>query len=178
LLGLLDAPTSGRVLLDGENTSTLHDAALARLRLLKIGFVFQFHFLLPEFSVIENVTVPMRKLGALSERAAYARAETLLIEVSLADHMRKRVDQLSAGERQRVAIARALANDPLVVLADEPTGNLDTKSGRLVFDIFARLTAQRSKTVVMVTHDLGLAALCNRRIQVVDGSIVSDECGS
>jgi lipoprotein-releasing system ATP-binding protein len=175
LLGLLDVPTQGRILLDGEDTSPLDEEALAKLRLVKLGFVFQFHFLLPEFSVLENVMVPMRKLGALGDAAMRERASAVLADLGLGDSLKKRPDQLSGGQRQRVAIARALANEPLVILADEPTGNLDSKNGRLVFDIFARLASEGGKTVVTVTHDLDLAALCQRRVHLVDGRIVSDE---
>ena len=175
LLGLLDSPTRGRVLLDGEDTSALDHTELARRRLVKLGFVFQFHFLLPEFSVLENVMVPMRKLAGRPERAMRERAGNLLAELGLGDALRKLPSQLSGGQRQRVAIARALANDPRLILADEPTGNLDTVNGRLVFDIFARLAAADGRAVVTVTHDQDLAALCRRRVHLVDGRIVSDE---
>ena len=175
LLGLLDAPTSGRILLDGADTGALDDAALARLRLAKIGFVFQFHFLLSEFSVLDNMLVPMRKRALLGDAEMRARAAALLAELGLGEIFAKRVHQLSAGERQRVAIARALANDPILLLADEPTGNLDSRNSKIVFDIFLRLAEERGKTVIAVTHNLDLAAMCSRSVRIVDGRIVSDE---
>jgi lipoprotein-releasing system ATP-binding protein len=175
LLGLLDRPTSGALRMAGQDTSSLDDDALARLRLEMLGFVFQFHFLLPEFSVLENVTLPMRKMGRLSSTAMRERAASLLEELGLAGHLDKRPDQLSGGQRQRVAVARALANDPHVVLADEPTGSLDSKSSEQVFQILQDLVKKRGKTVIAVTHDMEIAARADRRIQLVDGAVVSDE---
>ncbi len=174
LLGLLDHPTSGRILLDGEDTTALDERGLADTRLRKIGFVFQFHFLLPEFTVLGNVMVPMRRLGRLSETAMRERAEGLLADFGLADQMTKRPDQVSGGQRQRVAIARALANRPRVILCDEPTGNLDTHSSANVFEIFAGLVHAQGATIVAVTHDLDFAAGTDRRIHLVDGRIVED----
>jgi len=174
LLGLLDVPTSGRVLLKGEDTSRQDEATLAKLRLAHIGFVFQFHFLLPEFTVLDNMLVPMRKLGRLGPAAMQARATALLDELGLSDSLRKKPDQLSGGQRQRVAIARALANDPPLILADEPTGNLDSRNGQIVFDIFTRVVREQGRTVVAVTHDLDLAARCFRRVQLIDGRLASD----
>lgn len=175
LLGLLDLPTTGDVLIDGRSTNVMMEDERADVRLSRIGFVFQFHFLLPEFSITENVALPMRALGGLSARAATSRAEELLISFGLSDHLRKRPDQLSGGQRQRVAVARALANDPPVILADEPTGSLDTLATSQVFDILRDLVTLGGKTVVAVTHDLNLAAQMHRRVHVVDGRIVSDE---
>ena len=175
LLGLLDRPTSGRLLLDGVNTTDLKLPELARLRLEKLGFVFQFHFLLPEFSALDNVMLPMLKLAKLTPTAMRARAEQLLADLDLAAHIHKRPDQLSGGQRQRVAIARALANEPKVILADEPTGNLDTKNAHNVFEIFERLVYDHHKTVVMVTHDADLASQFQRRIVVVDGCLQEAE---
>lgn len=174
LLGLLDHPTSGQILLDGRDTTTLSPADLARLRLERLGFVFQFHFLLPEFTARENVLIPMRRRGALPPRAMEERAAQILADLGLSDAAGKRPDQMSGGQRQRVAVARALANDPALLLADEPTGNLDTKNARGVFDIFARLAGERGKTVIVVTHDLDLAATTTRQVRLVDGRIVSD----
>ena len=174
VLGLLDRPTEGRVLLDGEDTSQLGTEALARLRLTKLGFVFQFHFLLPEFTALENVALPLRRLGREDDGIVVARAQALLEEFGLGPMSGKRPDQLSGGERQRVALARALANRPLVVLADEPTGNLDSRNSELVFELFTRL-ARAGQTIVAVTHDMGLAERADRRIRLVDGRIVSDE---
>ncbi|KZE30533.1 ABC transporter ATP-binding protein [Chelatococcus daeguensis] len=176
LLGLLDEPTEGTLSLAGHATLGLHDEARAKLRLATIGFVFQFHFLLPEFTARENVEIPMRKLGRLSPGEMSRRATELLAAIGLADHLDKRPDQLSGGQRQRVAVARALANDPPLVLADEPTGSLDSTSSEQVFLILADLVRQRGKTVVAVTHDLDIASRVDRRIHLVDGKVVSDDC--
>jgi len=173
LLGLLDVPTQGMVYLEGRDTSQLDQAELASLRLKKLGFVFQFHFLLPEFSVVENVMMPMRKLAARTDREMREQATRILEELGLGAALKKTPDQLSGGERQRVAIARALANDPLIILADEPTGNLDTKNGRIVFDIFKRLVEVNGQAVITVTHDPQLSALTQRQIRLVDGQIVA-----
>lgn len=175
LLGLLDRPTSGTLRITGQHTSSMDDDALARLRLGMLGFVFQFHFLLPEFSVLENVKLPMRKAGRLSSSEMRERAASLLEELGLAGHLDKRPDQLSGGQRQRVAVARALANDPHLVLADEPTGSLDSKSSEQVFQILRDLVHKRGKTVIAVTHDMDIAARVDRRIHLVDGKVVSDE---
>jgi lipoprotein-releasing system ATP-binding protein len=174
LLGLLDAPSSGEVWLENDDTSALDDDELARLRLAKLGFVFQFHFLLPEFSVRDNVALPIRRLGRLDERAARERAGQLLEGLGLGGKTEKKPGQLSGGERQRVAIARALANNPRIILADEPTGNLDRANGKLVFEIFSKLAAQGGTTVIVVTHDLELAATCRRQVRMLDGRIVAD----
>jgi lipoprotein-releasing system ATP-binding protein len=175
LLGLLDRPTAGQVLLEGQDTAGLDAAALAALRLARIGFVFQFHFLLPEFSALDNVLIPIRKLGRLEGAAARAQALDLLSSLGLADAAAKLPEQLSGGMRQRAAVARALANGPALLLADEPTGNLDTRNAAAVFDIFERLVAERAMTVLVVTHDAELARRAGRRVHLVDGAIVSDE---
>ncbi|WP_248291481.1 ABC transporter ATP-binding protein [Neoroseomonas marina] len=177
LLGLLDRPSSGRVLLEGRDTATLAPPALAALRLARLGFVFQFHFLLPEFSALDNVLIPIRRRGVLKPADAEARAMSLLEALGLADAARKLPEQLSGGMRQRVAVARALANDPVLLLADEPTGNLDTKNAAAVFDIFARLAQEDGRAVLVVTHDADLAHRATRRVHLVDGRIVSDERG-
>ncbi len=174
LLGLLDRPTKGEVLLEGRDTARLSAKEMAALRLARLGFVFQFHFLLPEFSALDNVLIPIRRLGRLRDAAARERAMGLLGALGLADAAAKLPEQLSGGMRQRVAIARALANDPALILADEPTGNLDTKNASAVFDIFAKLAAEEGRTVIVVTHDADLAARTTRRIHLVDGRIVSD----
>ncbi len=172
LLGLLDRPTRGEVTIAGRPTGSLDEAALARLRLETLGFVFQFHFLLPEFSALENVALPMRALGRLSGERIRARSGEILDSLGLSAHMHKRPDQMSGGQRQRVAIARALANDPLVVLADEPTGNLDTHSTAQVIAILREMIAGAAqKAVVVVTHDLALAAQADRHVQIVDGKV-------
>jgi len=171
LLGLLDTPTSGRILLDGQDTSGYGEDQLAATRLGKLGFVFQFHFLLVEFTVLENVLLPMRRLGKLDEGAARKRAEDLLEQLGLREHARKHPHQLSGGQRQRVAIVRALANDPLIILADEPTGNLDTHASANVQQILHDLTRQLGTTVIAVTHDVTFANAADRRIGIVDGQI-------
>jgi lipoprotein-releasing system ATP-binding protein len=175
LLGLLDLPTSGDVLIDGRSTTAMTEVERAEVRLTRLGFVFQFHFLLPEFSITENVALPMRALGKLPPRAITARAEELLASFGLGDHRHKTPDQLSGGQRQRVAVARALANDPPVILADEPTGSLDSVSTAQVFGILRDLVALRGKTVVAVTHDLNLASQMHRQVRIVDGRLAKDE---
>jgi lipoprotein-releasing system ATP-binding protein len=175
LLGLLDLPTTGEVRIRGRATAHMDETERARIRLSTLGFIFQFHFLLPEFSALENVALPMRALGGQTDEAVRERAASLLASLGLAEHMMKRPDQLSGGQRQRVAVARALANDPPVILADEPTGSLDSKSSEQVFQILRDLVDERKKTVVAVTHDLNLAHRMDRRIVLVDGAIASDD---
>lgn len=172
LLGLLDAPTSGDVLVKGRSVTMIDDDQRAFLRLSSLGFVFQFHFLLPEFSALANVMLPMRALKRLSEPRMRARAMELLSSLGLEAHADKLPSQLSGGERQRVAIARALANEPMVLLADEPTGNLDSASGAQVISIFRRLVDETGSAIVMVTHDLSLAAQADRQVEMSDGAIV------
>lgn len=174
LLGLLDVPTSGEIWLDGTATSGFDEDRLARVRLEKLGFVFQFHFLLGEFTALDNVILPMAKLGRLPEAARRARAAALLADLGLKDHLHKRPDQLSGGQRQRVAIARAMANEPLVILADEPTGNLDTASSATVREILSELVHAQNRTVVAVTHDPEFARAGDRIVRIVDGRIESD----
>ena len=171
LLGLLDRPSEGELLLSGKGTRALPERDRAQLRLERIGFVFQFHFLLPEFTALENVLLPMRKLAKLDVEARQARAEALLVSLGLDTALTKLPEQLSGGQRQRVAIARALANDPEVILADEPTGNLDSKNGTLVFDIFEELVREQGRSIITVTHDPGLADRTDRRIVIVDGCL-------
>jgi lipoprotein-releasing system ATP-binding protein len=175
LLGLLDVPTTGEVRIRGRATAAMDEEERAFTRLSTIGFVFQFHFLLPEFTVRENVMLPMRALRRLSLRAMRERAAALLAALGLADHIDKRPDQLSGGQRQRVAVARSLANEPPLILADEPTGSLDSKSSEQVFEILRELVEQHGKTVVAVTHDLDMAKRMHRRIVLEDGGIASDD---
>jgi len=175
LLGLLDLPTEGEVLIRGRSTANMAEEERARLRLASLGFVFQFHFLLPEFTLTENVALPMRALGELSPQEIRERAEGLLESLGLGEHRHKRPDQISGGQRQRVAVARALANEPPVVLADEPTGSLDSKSTEQVFSLLRSVVDDRGKTVVAVTHDLELANRMDRRVHIVDGRIVADD---
>jgi lipoprotein-releasing system ATP-binding protein len=174
LLGLLDVPTAGEVFIRGRPTSAMNEAERAQIRLSTLGFVFQFHFLLPEFTVLDNILLPMRALGALSQREMTERGLDLLGSLGLADHVYKRPDQLSGGQRQRVAVARALANEPAIILADEPTGSLDSKSSEQVFVLLQELVEIRGKTVVAVTHDLALANRMHRQVQLVDGHVVVD----
>lgn len=174
LLGLLDVPTHGTIELDGVNTQGFNDAQLTQLRLEKLGFVFQFHFLLSEFSVLDNVCLPMRRLGRWPEAQCRERAMSLLTRLGVAAQASKLPSQLSGGQRQRVAVARALANDPLILLADEPTGNLDTVASANVRQILHDLTRELGKSVIAVTHDPKFAAGADRRINVVDGQIDPD----
>jgi putative ABC transport system ATP-binding protein len=172
LLGLiagLDAPSSGSIVIDGVDITTLDEDPLARLRGAKIGFVFQFFHLIPSLTALENVQVPL-ELADASDPAS--RAAALLDEVGLADRRRHYPSQLSGGEQQRVAIARALANNPPILLADEPTGNLDTVTGRHVIDLLAEVHRARGATLVLVTHDAELAARADSRIALRDGRIV------
>jgi len=175
LLGLLDLPTSGDVLIDGRSTSQMSEEERAAVRLTRLGFVFQFHFLLPEFSITENVALPMRALGRLPAQAIIKRAQELLGSIGLGDHLHKTPDQLSGGQRQRVAVARALANDPPLILADEPTGSLDSVATGQVFELLRDLVTAHGKSVVAVTHDLDLARQMQRRLHVVDGRLATDE---
>jgi lipoprotein-releasing system ATP-binding protein len=174
LLGLLDRPTGGTLRIGGRDTEPMDEEERAQTRLSMLGFVFQFHFLLPEFTVRENVALPMRKLGRLGKADMDTRADELLHSLGLGDHLDKRPDQLSGGQRQRAAVARALANDPPIVLADEPTGSLDSQNSEQVFSILEALVRERGKTVVAVTHDLDMAARMDRRLHLVDGRIEAD----
>jgi putative ABC transport system ATP-binding protein len=172
LLGLiagLDAPTSGDVLIDGVNITTLGEDALAKLRGEKIGFVFQFFHLIPSLTAFENVAVPMEIAGA---RDAQPRAQRLLDEVGLTGRAHHYPSQLSGGEQQRVALARALANNPPILLADEPTGNLDSANGRHIMELVRDIHRLRGTTIVLVTHDVELAALADSRLILRDGRVV------
>lgn len=171
LLGLLDRPTSGSVEFGGIDTNKLDGDERAELRLEQFGFVFQFHFLLPEFTALENVLMPIRRLGRLSGSEMIERALDILDSVDLADQAQKTPDRMSGGERQRVAIARALANDPALVLGDEPTGNLDSENSARVVGIFRRMAHDQGRAVVCVTHDPSVAAAADLRIHMLDGAI-------
>lgn len=175
LMGLLDQPTSGKVFIDGMETTGLSEEDLQKIRLEKIGFVFQFHFLMTEFSALDNVMLPMRKLGKLSKGEMKDRAEELLGYFGLKEAGYKNPGQLSGGERQRVAVARAMANKPLLLLADEPTGNLDTKNGAIVLDIFRKLVVEEGVSVITITHDLSLAEKTDRQVHLQDGRIITPE---
>jgi putative ABC transport system ATP-binding protein len=172
LLGLiagLDSPTTGQVLIEGVDITALGEDALAKLRGEKIGFVFQFFHLIPSLTAHENVSVPMEIAGAADARK---RADTLLEEVGLTGRGHHYPSQLSGGEQQRVALARALANNPRIVLADEPTGNLDTANGRHIMELLRKIHAERRTTVVLVTHDAELAAMADARLVLRDGRVM------
>jgi len=169
LLGLiagLDAPSAGRVVIDGTDITSLDEDRLARLRGQKIGFVFQFFHLVPSLTAFENVMVPMEIAG---RPGAAARATALLSEVGLTGRGHHYPSQLSGGEQQRIAIARAFANEPLILLADEPTGNLDTANGRHVMELLREVNERRGTTLVLATHDASLAALAHERLALRDG---------
>ncbi len=178
LVGLLDRPTAGRLFVTGREAGVLGDVELTRLRGHNIGFVFQYHYLLPAFTAVENVMMPILATRGHPDDAMRERAELLLDKVGLTpwrDHM---ANDLSGGQQQRVAMARALAMDPALVLADEPTGNLDTKSADGVFDVLREVNRTSGTTFLIVTHDPRLAQRCDRIIQLVDGNIVSDQPNS
>ena len=173
ILGLLDQPDVGEVRIKTEVVSNLPDDQLSIRRNELLGFIFQFHFLLEEFTAEENVMIPMRKLGKLTEPEMLERAATLLDAVGLAAKRARPSRHLSGGEQQRVAIARALANDPDVILADEPTGNLDTKNSHRAFDLLQRIVQERGKALLLVTHNPEIAELCDWTHAMEDGRIVN-----
>ena len=172
LLGALDRPTSGQVLFDGEDVFARPESGLARFRRTEVGFVFQFYNLFPEMTALENAMLP-----ALLQRRAFDEARRLaadaLVEVGLGDRQRHRPGELSGGEQQRVAVARALVGRPRLVLADEPTGNLDPKTSEVIFDLFLRLQAERRLTFVIATHNQELARKADRGYRLVDGRAVA-----
>ena len=174
LLGLiagLDAPTDGEIRIDGQPITTMNEDQLAELRGGKIGFVFQSFHLIPSLTALENILVPMEIAGKRNPRE---RAQHLIEDVDLVARAHHYPSQLSGGEQQRVAIARAFANDPSIMLADEPTGNLDSNNGRHVFELMVEMNRKRKATLVLVTHDHELAALADRKISLRDGRVVSD----
>src|SRR5438132_13157579 len=169
VLGLLDLPDAGQVAIESEPVSHLSDDELAHKRNKFIGFIFQFHFLMDEFTAQENVTIPMRKLGQLSDAQMRERAADLLEAVGLGDKLRRLSRQLSGGEQQRVAIARALANDPRVILADEPTGNLDTANSERASQLLQKLLHHRGKALLLATHNPVIAEACDWIHEMRDG---------
>ncbi len=173
IIGCLDKPTSGEYILDGINISKANDSKLAEIRNMKIGFVFQSFNLLPKLSALENVELPMVYAG-VSSKLRRQRAIDVLDKVGLKDRMKHKPNELSGGQRQRVAIARALSNSPSILLADEPTGNLDSRSGEEIMGIFQTLHKEGA-TIVMVTHEPDIAQHSKRIITFRDGSVVSDE---
>jgi putative ABC transport system ATP-binding protein len=174
ILGALDVPTSGAYNLDGQQVDKLSDNKLAEIRSHKIGFVFQQFNLLPRTSALDNVLLPLLYNG-LRGRARVEKAKSALAIVGLGDRMHHKPNQLSGGQQQRVAIARALVNDPAILLADEPTGNLDSKTGEEIIDLFQKLHDEEGQTVVFVTHDAFIARHTNRVIRLADGKVVGDE---
>ncbi len=175
LLGLLDRPTAGRILLQGRDTTGLDERERSALRGRALGFVFQFHHLLPAFTALENVMMPMLAARGREEAGMRERAFALLDEIGLADRASYGASKLSGGQQQRVAVARALVLEPPLVLADEPTGNLDTESGAQVFELLRRVSERHRTAFLVVTHDERIAARCDRVLTMVDGRIRSDE---
>lgn len=173
LLSTMDTDYEGQLFIHNELVTGQMDAKLAKIRNEKIGFVFQFHYLLMEYNVLKNVMLPGFKLGKYSNEELEQRAMGHLKTLGMENHALKMTNQLSGGEKQRVAIARALINDPLVIMGDEPTGNLDRKNGDLVFDIFKKLTEDFNQTILIVTHDIDFANKTDRIITMEDGRILS-----
>lgn len=175
ILGLLDQPTSGEIYLLGQPTSQMMDQQRTVLRGQSIGFVFQFHHLIQAFSVLENVLMPHMLVHGKPSEDAIERAHSLLTAVGLSEFAKRKASQLSGGQQQRVAIARALITQPALLLADEPTGNLDSKTASEVFELFREVNEQQNCAVLLVTHDPRLSATCDRTIKLVDGKIESDQ---
>ncbi|MBK6628074.1 MAG: ABC transporter ATP-binding protein [Flavobacteriales bacterium] len=173
ILSTMDTDYEGDVVIDGERTQGLSGERLAAIRNEKIGFVFQFHYLLPEFSVLHNVMLPGLKLGRKSAAEVEADAMARLKELEMDGQARKMANQLSGGQKQRVAIARALINDPLIIMGDEPTGNLDKRNAEIVFGIFQHIASEHKRSLLIVTHDPDFAARTDRNIVMDDGRIVS-----
>jgi len=175
LLGLLDRPESGEIRIHNVDYAPASDADRTRVRNRHIGFIFQFHFLIPELTAAENVMLPMKKSGRLSSREIVERSHSLLSEMDLGDKYERLATQLSGGEQQRVAVARALANDPDFILADEPTGNLDARNSDAVFNLLKKVTQTFNQAVLMVTHNLELARRSDYLYEMKDGLFISRE---
>jgi lipoprotein-releasing system ATP-binding protein len=174
ILGLLDVPDAGSIEISSTAIAGMSDEQLARRRNELIGFIFQFHFLMEDFTAHENVMIPMRRLGRLSEDEMSERAAHLLEAVDLGDKLRRQSRHLSGGEQQRVAIARALANDPQVILADEPTGNLDTNNSQRAFELLGNIVREREKALLLVTHNRFIADACDWVHEMKDGRIIAN----
>ena len=174
VIGLLDRPTAGKLFISSSEVSRLDDKALTRLRGHSIGFVFQYHYLLPAFTAVENVMMPLLADRGRPDSAMRRRAEELLESMHLTPWRDNLTVNMSGGQQQRVAVARSLAMKPSLVLADEPTGNLDTKAAQGVFDLMRQVNRERRTTVLLVTHNHALAAQCDRIVELVDGRVVSD----
>jgi lipoprotein-releasing system ATP-binding protein len=174
LLGTLDVPTRGSIVFDGEDVTTLAPGKLADFRNSSIGFVFQFHHLLPEFTALENVMMP-GLIARLARKESAERAEAILVRVGLRERLTHRPGELSGGEQQRVALARALMLSPRLLLGDEPTGNLDTKTGQAMHDLFFELNQELGMTLLLVTHNNELAGRAYRRLRMIDGQVVEDK---
>ncbi len=172
ILSTMDTDYQGELHIDGEATRNASRARLARIRNEKIGFVFQFHYLLPEFSVLHNVMLPGLKLALKGNAEVEHRAMELLKELGIADQALKKANQVSGGQKQRVAIARALINDPVIIMGDEPTGNLDSHNSDIVFDIFRRIAEEHKRSLLIVTHDPDFAKRTDRIIEMDDGRVV------
>jgi lipoprotein-releasing system ATP-binding protein len=175
VLGLLDSPDAGQVAIESEPVLHLGDDDLAQKRNKLIGFIFQFHFLMEDFTAQENVMIPMRRLSQLSDAQMRERAADLLDAVGLGDKLRRQSRHLSGGEQQRVAIARALANDPHVILADEPTGNLDTANSERAFELLQNLVHERGKALLLATHNPAIAEACDWIHEMKDGRIIASD---
>jgi lipoprotein-releasing system ATP-binding protein len=178
IIGLLDRPTAGRLFIDGKATDALNEAQLTRLRGSTIGFVFQYHYLLSAFTALENVMMPLLLERGRPDESMQQTARGLLQKVGLTQWEKNLATNMSGGQQQRVAIARALALNPRLILADEPTGNLDTQSANSVFELMRQVSAASGTTVLLVTHNMDLASRCDRIVTLVDGSIVSDRAVS
>ena len=174
LLGALDRQTEGEVWIDGVEMGGLDDDDRAAFRNERLGFVFQFHFLLPEFTALENVILPILRRGSMPRSDAEEHGYEVLRMLDLEELYHRKPGQLSGGQQQRVSLARAVANDPAIILADEPTGNLDSKNAEGVFQIFAQLSSEQGRTVVMVTHDNDFARRASRQVRLKDGRVVED----
>lgn len=173
MIGMLDTPTDGEIVLKGQNITNASPQERARLRNKELGFIFQYHHLLPEFDAVENVMMPLLIAG-MDKKEARDRAITLLEEVGLGDRLKNRPTQLSGGQNQRVAVARALAGHPSIVIGDEPTGNLDSKSSDMIYELLRKLNRQMNQTFILVTHDMEMAEKTDRILRLVDGKIVCE----